>query len=208
MQAILAPPGSTAAARSGACLLGVAAVYAGEPAVAGAVNPSWAALMQGVILLLRCATAAALLRGWNTCGGSASSRSWWTTKQVETREACSASTHSTHTARFLTLFCFTLPLVLAPLMGWFTIPASTLVAYSLQAIDESASSPRSCALASPREVLTACAARPSLLRAPVSAVVESPFNGYLPLNSLFGQLRQDMLQFVGEPAGAPKSSRL
>ena len=86
--------------------------------------------------------------------------------------------YSTHTARFLTLFCFTLPLVLAPLMGWFTIPASTLVAYSLQAIDE------------------------------ISAVVESPFNGYLPLNSLFGQLRQDMLQFVGEAAGAPKSSRL
>jgi hypothetical protein len=42
----------------------------------------------------------------------------------------------------------------------------------------------------------------------VSAVVEAPFNGYLPLNSLFGQLRQDMLQFVGEPAGTPKSSRL
>ena len=42
----------------------------------------------------------------------------------------------------------------------------------------------------------------------VSAVVEAPFNGYLPLNSLFGQLRQDMLQFVGEPAGTAKSSRL
>ena len=33
-------------------------------------------------------------------------------------------------------------------------------------------------------------------------------SGYLPLNSLFGQLRQDMLQFIGEPAGTPKSSRL
>lgn len=46
--------------------------------------------------------------------------------------------YSTHTSRFLTLFCFTLPLVLAPLMGWVTVPAATLVAYSLLAIDESA----------------------------------------------------------------------
>ena len=47
--------------------------------------------------------------------------------------------YSTHTSRFLTLFCFSLPLVLAPLMGWFTIPAAALVSYSLLAIDESAS---------------------------------------------------------------------
>jgi predicted membrane chloride channel (bestrophin family) len=85
-----------------------------------------------------------------------------------------------HTARFLTLFCFSLPLVLVPQMGWVAIPASTLVAYSLLAIDE------------------------------MSAVIESPFTGYLPLRDMFAALRGDVLDFVGafEGGGAAKSSRL
>ena len=86
--------------------------------------------------------------------------------------------YSTHTSRFLTVFCFTLPLVLAPTMGWWTVPASLVVSYSLLAIDE------------------------------ISAVVESPFNGYLPLNQHFAALLTDMLkEFLGEQRG-PKSSRL
>ena len=94
MHAILAPPGSAAAARSGACLLSLAAVYAGEPLVAGAVISSWAALTQGVILRLRCATSAALLRGWNTRSGGASPKEL-ADKQAETLEACSANNITT-----------------------------------------------------------------------------------------------------------------
>jgi ABC-type iron transport system FetAB ATPase subunit len=90
MHAILAPPGSAAAARSATCLLALAAVYAGEPVVAGVVISSWAAFTQGVILRLRCATSAALLRGWNTRGGGASPKEL-ADKQVETLEACSAN---------------------------------------------------------------------------------------------------------------------
>ena len=94
MHAIQAPPGSAAAARSGACLLALAAVYAGEPLVAGAVISSWAALTQGVILRLRCATSAALLRGWNTRGGGASPKEL-AEKQAETLETCSANNIAT-----------------------------------------------------------------------------------------------------------------
>ena len=86
---------------------------------------------------------------------------------------------STHTSRFLTVICFTLPLVLAPTMGWWTVPASLIVSYALLAIDE------------------------------ISAVVESPFNGYLPLNQHFAALLKDVLnEFLGEQRGSPKSSRL
>jgi predicted membrane chloride channel (bestrophin family) len=78
-----------------------------------------------------------------------------------------------HTSRFLTLFCFTLPLVLAPQMGWPAVPACTLVAYSLLAIDE------------------------------MSAVIEAPFAGYLPLKEMFAALRGDVLEFIeGASAGA------
>lgn len=50
-----------------------------------------------------------------------------------------------HTSRFLTIFCFSLPLVLTPHLGWAAVPASSLVAYSLLAIDEFASSALCCA---------------------------------------------------------------
>ena len=86
--------------------------------------------------------------------------------------------YSTHTSRFLTLFCFTLPLVLAPSTGWWTIPVSVVVSYSLLAIDE------------------------------ISAVVESPFNGYLPLNQHFAALLRDIGEYIGDSRGAPKSSRV
>ena len=64
-------------------------------------------------------------------------------------------------------------------MGWFTVPAALLVSYSLLAIDE------------------------------ISAVVEAPFNGYLPLKEMYAALRRDVLEFLGEQQpGAPKSSRV
>ena len=87
---------------------------------------------------------------------------------------------STHTSRFLTLFCFTLPFVLAPQMGWWAVVASALVTYSVTAIDE------------------------------ISAVVESPFNGYLPMKEMFAALLKDVQseQFVGTDSGGAKSSRV
>ena len=75
---------------------------------------------------------------------------------------------SAHTSRFLTMFCFTLPLVLAPRMGIAAIPAASLVAYSLLAIDE------------------------------IACLLEAPFNGYLPIKQLFAQLREDVLALVAE----------
>lgn len=75
--------------------------------------------------------------------------------------------YSQHTSRFLTLFCFSLPLVLTPTMGWLAVPTSLVVSYSLLAIDE------------------------------ISAVVESPFAGYLPLRELYAALRLDLTEFLG-----------
>lgn len=85
--------------------------------------------------------------------------------------------YSAHTSRFLTLFCFTLPFVIAPSMGFWAVPASSLVAYALLAIDE------------------------------ISAVVEAPFAGYLPLKELFAALRLDVAPFLPEMS-EHKSSRL
>ena len=85
--------------------------------------------------------------------------------------------YSAHTSRFLTLFCFTLPLVLAPSMGFWAVPASCLVSYALLAIDE------------------------------ISAVVEAPFAGYLPMKELFAALRLDVAPFLPETS-EHKSSRL
>jgi putative membrane protein len=85
--------------------------------------------------------------------------------------------YSAHTSRFLTLFVFTLPLVLAPTMGLWTVPASSLVAYALLAIDE------------------------------ISAVVEAPFAGYLPMKELFAALRLDVTPFLPETT-EHRSSRL
>lgn len=41
-----------------------------------------------------------------------------------------------HIKGFLTLFCLTVPLALLAQMGWFTAPASAIVAYALFGIDE------------------------------------------------------------------------
>jgi ion channel-forming bestrophin family protein len=41
-----------------------------------------------------------------------------------------------HIKGFLTVFCLTVPLALLPQMGWFTAPASAIVAYALFGIDE------------------------------------------------------------------------
>jgi ion channel-forming bestrophin family protein len=41
-----------------------------------------------------------------------------------------------HIKGFLTLFCITVPLALLPQMGWFTGPASAIVAYAMFGIDE------------------------------------------------------------------------
>lgn len=86
--------------------------------------------------------------------------------------------YSAHTSRFLTLFCFSLPLVLAPLMMWWCLPTVLLVAYALLAIDE------------------------------ISAVVEAPFQGYLPLKELFAALRLDLGDLGLSNEGAGKLSRL
>eukprot|EP00976_Prorocentrum_cordatum_P108413 1194838-Prorocentrum_minimum.AAC.1 len=41
-----------------------------------------------------------------------------------------------HGTRFLVVFCFTLPFVLAPLYGWNAVLVSMLVSYSLMGIME------------------------------------------------------------------------
>lgn len=83
-----------------------------------------------------------------------------------------------HCTRFLVIFCFSLPFNLAPTLGWSSILVCFLISYSLMGLDE------------------------------IASVVETPFQGYLPIKALWAGLRSDvaaMLALENLPAVAPQA---